>query len=396
MRIAYFLTHPIQYQSPLIRAIAVTGHDITVVYASTQGVQGYHDQGFGVQITWDVPLLEGYKNESLGMENVKGSFFAQLRKYRSSIRQWLETHPVDVVWVHGWGHPFNLAALLEARRAKPGVRVLLRGEAHLDCLRGKGLRKLVHKWLLMRLFRGVDRFLAVGTANREFYLAYGVPAEKISLMPYVVDNDFFRKHFEGSREATAALRAGLALEPGRPVVLYAGKLINIKSVDTIIRALHLAARSLQPGGRPYLVIVGDGELRTSLEALAKEFLPGDVRFVGFQPQSALPAWYALADVFVLPSTFEPWGLVVNEAMNAGKPIIASDKVGAHGDLIVPGVNGGVFRAGVAEDLARVILPYLQDPEKRREAGFASLQRIAQWGIPEAVTGLGKALTQLSF
>lgn len=395
MRTAYFLTHPIQYQSPLIRAIAVAGQDLTVVYASTQGVQGYHDPDFGVQITWDVPLLEGYKHESLGLEDVGGSFFAKLSKYRNVIRQWLQTHPVDVVWIHGWGHPFNLAALIEGQRANPRVRVMLRGEAHLDCLRGKGLRQIAHRWLLMKLFRGVDRFLAVGTANREFYLAYGVPAERITLMPYVVDNDFFRKHCESSREATGGLRTTLALDPRRPVVLYSGKLISIKSVDTIIRGLHLSSQGQQADERPYLVVVGDGELRSKLEALADELLPGDVRFVGFQPQRALPAWYALADVFVLPSTFEPWGLVVNEAMNAGKPVIVSDKVGSRLDLVKTGVNGDVFPSGDAELLAKVISPLLRDPAKRRQAGEASLRMISSWGIPETVAGFENALLQLA-
>jgi glycosyltransferase involved in cell wall biosynthesis len=145
---------------------------------------------------------------------------------------------------------------------------------------------------------------------------------------------------------------------------------------------------------PVLLMVGDGELRPALEKLASEVAPGAVKFLGFQNQTRLPALYDLCDAFVLPSVFEPWGLVVNEVMNAGKPVIVSDQVGSGADLVEPGVNGEVFRAGGEADLAAKLRPWLVDAEKRQQAGAASLRRINEWGFVECCAGLKQALADL--
>ncbi|CAN5773254.1 hypothetical protein BH11VER1_BH11VER1_10750 [soil metagenome] len=392
-KIVYFLTHPIQNQTPLLRALSEKGFNLHVVYASTAGVQGYHDPGFGVNVAWDVPLLDGYSHESLEMDHVCGPFWYKLGRYRRRIRQWLSDNPVDVTWIHGWGQPYNLASFLEASHA--GVQIIMQAETHLRCLRGSVLRKFLHRFFLQKLFKKVHHFLAIGTANREFYLSYGVDSEKISFMPYTVDNQFFRQKSETAISRMSDLKADLQLNADRPVVLFAGKLIKAKAVDILIQALSLTSIGLPEKQHPQLVIVGDGELKTSLEALANKLLPGDVRFAGFRNQSEMPALYSLCDVFVLPSDFEPWGLVVNEAMNAGKPIVVSDRVGSHFDLVQSGVNGAVFPSNNPEALATALHPLIVHEETRRSAGRASLNRIAQWGIPQAVSGFEEAMHQLN-
>jgi glycosyltransferase involved in cell wall biosynthesis len=119
-----------------------------------------------------------------------------------------------------------------------------------------------------------------------------------------------------------------------------------------------------------------------------------VRFLGFQNQSELPALYDLCDVFVLPSNREAFGLVVNEAMNAGKPVIASDQVGCWPDLVRPGINGAVFPAGDAAALAAALRPFLLDPALRERAGQASLDLINRWSFAEDLVGLRRALASL--
>lgn len=392
MRITYFITHPIQYHTPLFRAIAQSGLDLHVVYASTATTRGYHDRDFGLKIVWDVPLLEGYSYESLSLENVRGTFLQRLSIYRGAIWHWMQSHPVEVVWVHGWGHPYNLASLLEARHA--GAQILMQAETHLACLRGSAFRKLLHRIVFGRIFRKIDGFLAIGSANRKFYRHYGVPEKKIHRMPYVVDNDFFQAGCRAAVAHTTSLKAQLNLAPDRPVVLFCGKLIRAKSVDVLIHALHEVGRGLASHLRPQLVVVGDGELKAELQGLCETLLPGDARFVGFRNQSELPSYYNLADIFVLPSKFEPWGLVVNEAMNAGKPVVTSDVVGSQWDLVMSGSNGGVFRAGDPLSLAKVLLPLLLNPGLRAAEGELSLRRIGLWGIPQAVAGLRNGVEAL--
>ena len=151
---------------------------------------------------------------------------------------------------------------------------------------------------------------------------------------------------------------------------------------------RLAPQSKQ---RPYLLYVGDGELRNQLEARAKELGAEAVRFLGFKNQSELPAYYDLCDVFVMPTVFEPWGLVVNEVMNAGKAVIASDQVGCAPDLVRDGYNGFVYRAGDVADLHRVLRRALNDRTGLVEMGRRSLEMINRWSFEEDVHGLRAAL-----
>lgn len=387
MRIAYCLTHPIQYQSPLIRHLRAGGVDLEVIYATDITAGAYRDAGFGQSVSWDVPLLEGHPHRVLFPGDPLPSGFRGFRGYRRALTAALEDIKPDAVWVHGWGNAYSLAALRAARMKK--LPVLMRGETSLDCLRGGRLRRALHAAVLSRLFRSVSQFLAIGTVNRAFYRHHGVPAERIHLAPYAVDNSFFQRRCAEARPRREKLRAELGVEPGWPVVLFCAKLIEVKDPATLIRAVG----ALRETGA-VLLLAGDGALRPELEKLADEAAPGQVKFLGFRNQTELPAYYDLCDVFVLPSVFEPWGLVVNEVMNAGKPVLVSGRIGSGHDLVKPGVNGDVFAAGDAGDLREKLHPWLVSAARRAAAGAESLKIINGWGFDENLAGLRHALQAL--
>ena len=149
---------------------------------------------------------------------------------------------------------------------------------------------------------------------------------------------------------------------------------------------------------PYLLIVGEGEQRSQIEARlhqASEQEREGVRILGFRNQSELPRFYDLCDVFVLPSIHEPWGLVVNEAMNAGKAIVVSDQVGCQPDLVEDGDNGLVFPARNVEALADALAKVLADPAGYRKMGERSLERIRAFSFEANVRGLMQAFTAAS-
>jgi len=153
----------------------------------------------------------------------------------------------------------------------------------------------------------------------------------------------------------------------------------------------LKVSGLNESKRPYLLFVGDGPLRAQLETQAGELCGKDVRFLGFRNQTELPALYDLCDLFVLPSRFEPWGLVVNEVMNAGRPVIVSDQVGARPDLIRQGENGWSFPAGDVPALTGCIHKALSDANLR-EMGVISKKIVQAWDFEADIAGLKKALT----
>lgn len=142
---------------------------------------------------------------------------------------------------------------------------------------------------------------------------------------------------------------------------------------------------------PHILFAGDGPLRPEFERRAAEVGLGSVRFLGFRGQLELPALYDLCDVFVLPSVFEPWGLVVNEAMNAGRAVVVSDRVGCGPDLVEPGVNGHLFKAGDVGALRDALARLVADPEACRAMGRRSLEIINRWSFREDVEGLKAAL-----
>jgi glycosyltransferase involved in cell wall biosynthesis len=165
----------------------------------------------------------------------------------------------------------------------------------------------------------------------------------------------------------------------------------VKAPEELLSAFARVYDGFAADSAPYLLFVGDGPLRGELEERARPL--GDaVRFLGFRNQSELPALYDLCDVFALPSRFEPWGLVVNEVMNASRPVIVSDRVGAAPDLIEDGANGFIYPSGDVDALASRLRQILESPTLRAQMGARSLARVTSWDFEADRRGLVEALS----
>ena len=213
-------------------------------------------------------------------------------------------------------------------------------------------------------------------------------------MPYAVDNSRFQSLCGEAALRRETFRHELGLEPGRPVILFAAKFIPVKAPGDLLAAYQRAwvqATNADGGKKPYLLFVGDGPLRGDLKSRAGTLKGTDVRFLGFRNQSEMPAFYDLCDVLVLPSHFEPWGLVINEVMNAGKPVIVSDCVGAAPDMVQPGVNGWIFEHGNVAALADC-LSQASTGADLPSMGKRSLEIINRWDYHADLIGLRAALT----
>ena len=387
-RIAYLVSHPIQYQAPLLRRLAQEKDlDFTALFLSDFSTRPYRDHGFQRSIAWDVDLLEGYPSKVLrawGRRDGVGFW----KPFTVGVERELRRGGYDAVWLHGYAHHAQLRAVLAAKRL--GMKVLLRGESHATTSRLSGVARTVKDALLSQLFTHVDAFLAIGTANRDHYLSLGVPAEKIFLMPYAVDNARFQAASTADRGND--VRRSLGLSDSRAVILCASKLQPIKRVWDLWKAYE----KLSPNGvdepTPYLVFVGDGEHRADLEAAVARRGWNSVRFAGFQNQTQMPAYYASCDVYVLCSQRETWGLAVNEAMNAGKAVIVTEHVGGARDLVEEGVNGYVVPVGDVDALSDRLKRVTSDRSLAQQMGAASLRRISRWNFEADVEGLRHALT----
>lgn len=383
VRVAWLATHPIQYQTPLLRRIARSpGISLKAIFFSDFSVRSYHDKEFDKIISWDLPMLEGFEYQFLNyIDNSKLSFSFMAPRV-PQLKKILNREHFDIVVIQGWNHYGYLLAAWHAQRA--GLKVLLRCEATDHVEGSKGFKRLVRDFFLKQLFRRVNCFASIGQHNRNFYLKRGVPESCIVKMPYCVDNDYFRE--KAAKADIKLLRSELGINDNQPIILYASKLMQRKRAD-----LLLEAYSRLPEPRPWLIFVGDGELRPVLEAHIQKLSINRVLLLGFRNQSILPNFYALADVFVLPSINETWGLVVNEAMNAGCAIIATDHVGCAIDLVSDGDNGFIIKKDDVTSLAQALLDALAD-RRYITMGKKSIMRIASWGIEQNIQGLQAALS----
>ena len=177
----------------------------------------------------------------------------------------------------------------------------------------------------------------------------------------------------------------------RPVILFASKLQPRKRPLDLLEAYIKLSSDGKSEPPAYLVFIGDGEQRSPLERRAKETGWNSIKMLGFKGQAELPRYYDLCDVFVLPSEREPWGLVINEVMNAGKAIVCTTQVGSGYDLVEHGRNGYVYEPGNVEELARFLSMIVESPAACAEMGRRSLDRISRWSYNEDVKGIVTAV-----
>ncbi|WP_395686633.1 glycosyltransferase family 4 protein [Caenimonas koreensis] len=367
-RVLAVASHPIQYQAPLFRALALsTEIDFSVLFiiipdAVQQG------RGFGLAFNWDIPLLDGYRwnkvDDVRGRGNLDGFFAARLPSPRALLR---DARP-DVLLLTGW-HMWPLIQLLVAASIE-GIPVIMRGDSNALKPRRWAVQ-LFHRLLLSRC----AAFLPVGRASRDFYLGYGITTECFFDAPHFIDNQRFAQTADKLRPERAALRAKWGIAEAATCFLYAGKLEPKKRILDVLAALREARG--QTSAPLHLLVVGTGELMEQAKAaVAQHELP--VTFAGFLNQTEIPASYVACDCLVLASDFgETWGLVVNEAMACGKPAIVSDRVGCGPDLVTPGVTGDIFAFGDTQALAQCMVRAAQDRARLKAMGQAACDRVTR-------------------
>ena len=437
MRLGILASHPIQYQAPGFRALAKVV-DLEVFFAHRQSAAEQGKAGFGVAFEWDVDLLSGYRHRFLknvsskpGVDHFFGCDTPEIAEIirargpqdhglrttdqvtpcgqKSEVSgQWpIVSRPVfDAFIVTGW----HLKSYWQAVRAcrRTGVPVLVRGDSQLltPCsLLKRWAKELVYRVLL----RQFDGFLTVGQRNREYLAHYGVPPEKIFFAPHFVDNEWFRGKAEIAQKQRAEIRQALEIPEDAFCVLFCGKFIPKKRPLDLVEAARLL---MVDGGLPkvHLLFVGSGELgrrlrdschvvfdaenaNYQLSTINHQLPPAS--FAGFKNQSELPRYYAAADVLVLPSESETWGLVVNEAMGCGLPAIVSEAVGCVPDLIENGKTGFTFPVADVKVLATRLLEIGRLRREGRDFTNALYRKMAAYSVETAVAGTCDAAKSFS-
>ncbi|MET3979679.1 glycosyltransferase involved in cell wall biosynthesis [Mucilaginibacter sp. UYP25] len=369
-KLAIIITHPIQYYAPVFKLLHEQQQiGIKVFYTWGEAAQHKFDPGFGKKISWDIPLLDGYPYEWVnntsanpGSSNYKGIINPGLVKQIASWRP-------DAILVFGWSFKSHLNLL---RYFKGKVPLFFRGDSNLldnrPWLKNK-LRWLVLKWV----YSFIDHAFYTGTNNFNYYKKFGLNDSQLSFAPHAVDNNRFS---EDRSNEVSQLRAGLGIKEADTLLLFAGKFEVKKDPLLLLNAfLRLDASNA------HLLFVGNGDLRGELTSLVQN---ERVHFMDFQNQTQMPVFYQACDLFCLPSKGpgETWGLAVNEAMACGKAILVSDKVGCAVDLVKPGINGYIFRAGNERELHQYLSKLTTSKKSLQDFGKQSAEIIKNWNFAE--------------
>lgn len=385
MKIGIFCTHPIQYKAPLFRILSLRNNlDLIVYYYSNLGLIKRDHKYHGVVHAWDIPLLDGYSYKFLpNMINDSKWNINSIQPYLNiSIIKELYREKFDAIIIHSYQYPSDWIAFLIAKFIKTSI--LFYGEIYprnYQALSIRIARKILHRTML----RGSDACLGIGSvAMDEFRFEYNISEEKLFLAPYAVDNDYFISSSAHWKLRKKEIKSKYRIPKDIPVVLCVAGMVPKKRQQDLIAAmkmLNIPAR---------LILVGHGPLYDQVYDFCQNNLP-DAILTGFINQSEIPMYYAMADIFVLPSLWEEFGLVVNEAMCAGLPIVASNTIAATRDLVIEGENGFTFVPGDISTLAHHLRILLDDKVMRYRFGQRSLEIISGWNYQQTVAGIQKAL-----
>ena len=387
-RLAIVTSHVIQYQDPLFKRLARHPDlEVTVYFCSKEGATPYLDRGLGVQLQWDLDLLSGYEHRfirNFAPRRRRESFIGLINP--GLVPAFTGGQYDAVLVILGWGSVsawITYAACLASR-----TPFLIYGDSSF-VPQGSGIRSRLRDRVLRALFKRAAGFMVVGTFNADYYRHYGADSARFFFTPWAIDNERFERGSALTAAERNALRAEHGVQPGQVVLLFSGKLIERKN------PLHLLQAVERMRHRDDVVVfyLGDGEQRQTLQEYARERTLDYVRFLGFVNQRALPRMYAISDVFVFPSSFDPRGTVTNEAMACGLPVIVSDMVGVYGpgDIVRDGENGYVYPVGDIGRLADRLDVLVADSALRTRMGRRSRELIEQWSFDQDVEGVLAAL-----
>ncbi len=394
IRLAIVQSHPTQYFSPWFRHVAqVQGLNVRVFYLWDFGIKETEDIDFKTSFVWDIPLLEGYQSEFVPNKSQEPGthHFRGLDNLPAvdAISHWQP----DAILIFGYGYVTHLRLILSPELYH--VPFIFRGDSH-ELFPKTSWKSRVGGLVRRLLFNRFTAFLAVGTANTNYFRKVGVPESKIFRSPHCVDNDRFQRAAPQAELDAVEWKRELGIPEGAPVVLFAGKFEAKKCPVDLLRVFLSLPKAPEGKPQPVILFVGGGSLDAQLHEAAGAEIGRTVFFAPFQNQTLMPRVYAAGDLLVLPSygRGETWGLAINEAMNVARPSIVSSHCGCSLDLIIQGETGWMFTGGDWDALRALLLEALADPARLRAMGLKAREHVANFSFECATRGLLQVIEKL--
>jgi len=365
-KVLMLMMEPTPYITGLIHELRTAWHgDLEVVFVGRDLSQAWGGPGAGYEV-----LPAGLLRSGL-------SVFKKITSGRYSL-----------IHLAGWGHPLLVLALLFGWTS--GVPVTVESDTQLRPVR-RGWRRHLKAVAYPVLFRIPEQFLPAGTRQAKYLGHFGVPHSRIRIAQMTVDVEAISAHRERLGNAgRRRLRDRLGLRDEQVAFLFVGRLEPHKGIRSLVDA-YAGLDSAGKDGRA-LVIVGAGSLGEEVAGASRRV--GGIIATGRLAGTDLLDIYCSADVFILPSTVEPWGLVVNEAMAARLPVIVTDAAGCVDDLVVEGGNGIIVRPGDVAGLREAMGRLESSPRMRESMAREAGRRIQSWTLQNEARKVAAAWSEV--
>lgn len=375
-KLAIITSHLIQYQIPLFKSLQKKRIDTHVFFASKHGLNSkYKDPEFLVKLNWNInaDLTSGFK-----------SYFPKIQKFRindfrlsfADLEKHFKNKRFDAVLILGWNNLHYLKAIYLAK--KHNIKIILRSENNLS-LKNFFFKKLLKLIIFRFFFKNFNYFLSIGKLNKKFYMYHNVNKKKILDAPYFVDNKFFNISSNSKK-----LKRKLSLN-FKNIVLFVGKLNNRKRPIDFIKLAKLN----KSNKNIYFLIIGDGTLKKQCINLIKENKLNNISIKGFLNQTQLRKIYNISNLLIQTSSYETWGLTINEAMASGVPVLCTKECGAYHDLIKGKKTGLYYSVGDIFELNKKMNFILNNKSKFKKSNIQ--KTISYFSVEKTINSICKIL-----
>jgi len=360
------------YRIPVFNALAVhEAVDLHVIFLAETDPGLRHWPVYKDEISFSYQVLPSHRLRV-------GDYNLLLNR---GLRSCLTKFAPEAVICGGYNYVASWEALWWCRRHQVDFVLWSESNRH-DARKGRAWVESMKSYFLARC----DRFVVPGKASSEYLQSLGLPEARIAVAPNAVGNGWFAAQADRVRAQAAEFRTRFGL-PGQ-FLLFVGRLVEEKGIFDLLDAYGKLGDDIR--SQTGLVITGDGPCRRQLEKIARSIRAGAICFPGFVHRDDLAGLYALAECLILPTHSDPWGLVVNEAMACGLPVVVTNVAGCSPDLVENGWNGYVVSPRDSPALEAAMDSMLRNPELKAKMSLRSCQRIQNYSPEVCAAGLATA------
>lgn len=381
-KLAIITTHPIQYQIPLFKKLQKRNIKTNVFFASKHGLGSVtKDHEFKIRLKWDLgkDMLKGYqsyfpKKQKFNINDFRLSF--------NNIEKKLSENKYDALLLLGWNNLHYLKAFWFAN--KYNIKIIIRAETNLKS-KISFSKKIIKYFLLKYFFSKIDFFLSIGKLNKQFYIFHKVNKKKIFKAPYSVDNKFF---INKNKKSNFLKKINLNK---KKIILFVGKFIPRKRPIDFIKL----AKIFESENSLHFIMIGNGEMYNECQNYLSNLNIKNLDIKGFVNQKELIDYYNISELLIITSSYETWGLTINEAFNCGLPVICTKECGASHDLIKNNFTGLTFNSGDIKELQKKVKFFLKNQKIKLRIKKNMKNIINKFSLDETVNSIEKILNKIS-